>query len=80
MRMYVKKDKKRIGLILPSGWVFSGFTALWLPKALETQGIRVSKKQLRDLFRVINQYRRAHKDWVLAEVDSHDGEKVFVKL
>lgn len=80
MRMYVKKGKRRVGLFLPSVWVFNRFTAYWLPKALAKQGIRISKEQLQDLFLAINQYRRAHKDWVLAEVDSADGERVFVKL
>ena len=80
MRMYVRNGKKLIGLFLPSGWIFNRFTAWWLPKALATQDIRVSAKQLQDLFRVINQYRRAHKDWVLAEAETADGEKVFIKL
>lgn len=80
MRVYVKNGKRLIGVFLPSGWVFNGFTALWLPKALATQDIQISREQLQELFRVINRYRRAHKDWVLAECHTHDGEKIFVKL
>ena len=80
MRMYVKKGKRLIGLFLPSGWLFNRFTAFWLPKAIATQNIQISREQLQELFRVINEYRRAHKDWVLAECLTHDGEKIFIKF
>lgn len=80
MRMYVKKGKRLVGLFLPSGWVFNRFTAFWLPKALKKQGIQATSKQLQELFLVINQYRRSHKDWILAEADTSDGERIFVKL
>ena len=80
MRIYVKDGKHKIYLILPTGLVLNRFTAAIIGKASKTQEIPITKDQANQLFSVINQYRRAHRDWVLAEVDSADGTKIFVKL
>lgn len=80
MRIYVKDGKHKIHLILPTGLVLNRLTAAIIGKASKTQEIPITKDQANQLFSVINQYRRAHKDWVLAEVDSADGTKIFVKL
>ena len=80
MRMYVKQGKKRIGLCLPTGLILNRFTIGFAIPALKKQGITVTKAQLLDFLRVLHQYRRAHKAWVLAEAELHNGEKIFVKL
>lgn len=80
MRMYVKNGKKYIGILLPTGLVLNRFTATVAAHYLQKQGLEVTKEQLRIFIKTLNSYRRAHKDWVLAEVDSADGEHVFVKL
>lgn len=81
MRIYIKEEKGQvIHLRLPTGLVFNRFTALFIPGACRKRNINITYQQAVQFLRALHSYRRRHKDWVLAEVDSANGDKVFVKL
>lgn len=73
--------KPVVRLALPSGLVFNRFSAtLLLPRILEENGIHISGKDARMLVKGIRDYQKKHRDWVLIEVDSADGDRVLIKL
>ena len=65
---------------IPSGLVLNRFVAGCAPKYLKEYGIDITKEQAVLFVKALNQYRRKHPEWVLAEVQSSDGEYVKVKL
>lgn len=73
-------EKRGIHLWIPSCLAFNPVGAMFLPKAMEQNGIRLDHKQAQALVRVINRYRRRHTEWVLVEVQGAGGEYVKIKL
>ena len=69
-----------IRLPIPSELVLNRFVAGFAPKYLKEYGIDITKEQAVLFVKALNQYRRKHPEWVLAEVQSSDGEYVKVKL
>ncbi len=69
-----------IFLPIPSGLVFNRFTAGVLIKTMKQNGLNLDKKQALAIIKAVNAYRRKHRDWVLVEVDSADGDYVKIKL
>ena len=65
-----------IRLPIPSRLVLNRFVAGFAPKYLKEYGIDITKEQAVLYVKALNQYRRKHPEWVLAEVQSSDGEKV----
>ena len=65
-----------IRLPIPSGLVLNRFVAGFAPKYLKESGIDITKEQAVLFVKALNQYRRKHPEWVLAEVQSSDGEYV----
>ena len=80
MRIRVKDKEHNIRFWFPTGLFLSRPIAAAIAKGARDKGIPLTGKQLNVLFKDIKRYRREHKDWVLAEVDSKDGDKVFIKL
>ena len=80
MRIHVKAgEDAKVHIRIPTALALNSFTALFLPGALEQQGIHVTYSQALHLVRTIRQCKRRHPDWVLVEVKSGDAE-VYVKL
>lgn len=80
MRIHVKAGQDaNIRIWIPTAIALNPFTALFIPGALEQQGIHVTYSQTMHIFRTIRACKRQHPDWVLAEVKSGDAE-VYVKL
>lgn len=71
---------KRIKLRLPSGLMLNPVSALFLPRLMKQNGITLTRKQAREMVRAINQYRRAHPDWKLVEVESTGGGHVEIAV
>lgn len=65
---------------LPTGLVCNRLTASLAARAVSEYGMEISASQLNRLFAAVKRYKRAHPDWVLVEVQSADGEFVYVKL
>ena len=80
MRIIAKGDDYKIRLRIPTGLVFNRFTAAAISKKMGKYGVKISPYQARILMKALKEYRRTHRDWVLAEVQSGDGEYVLVKL
>ena len=80
MRIRVKDKEHNIRFWFPTGLLLSRPIAAAIAKGARDKGMPLTGKQLNVLFKAIKRYRREHKDWVLAEVDSKDGDKVFIKL
>lgn len=81
MKIVVKSNEgPNIWLPIPSGLVLNRFVAGFVPKYLKGYGLDITKEQAILFVKALNQYRRIHPEWVLAEVQSSDGEYVKVKL
>ena len=73
-------DGPNIWLPIPSVLVLNRFAAGFAPQYLKDCGIDITKEQAVAFIKALNQYRRKHPEWVLAEVHLSDGEYVKVKL
>lgn len=80
MRIRVKDKEHNIRFWFPTGLFLSRPIAAAIAKGARDKGMPLTGRQVNVLFKAIKRYRREHKDWVLAEVDSKDGDKVFIKL
>lgn len=80
MKIIVKEPEHHIRLRIPTGLVFNRFTAAAISKEADKYGVKISIHQVRILMKVLKEYRKKHPDWVLAEVQSGDGEYVLVKF
>ena len=81
MKIVVKSNEgPNIWLPIPSGLVLNRFVAGFAPKYQKGYGLYITKEQAILFVKALNQYRRKHPEWVLAEVQSLDGEYVKVKL
>ena len=80
MWIRVKDKEHNIRFWFPTGLFLSRPIAAAIAKGARDKGMPLTGKLVNVLFKAIKRYRREHKDWVLAEVDSKDGDKVFIKL
>lgn len=80
MRIRVKDEDTNLRLWMPTGLLLSRPIAAAVAKGARDKGIPLTGRQLNTLFKAIRRYRKAHRDWVLVEVDSQNGDKVLVKL
>lgn len=84
MRIGVKDSDTNLRLRFPTGLVLNRLTVeiLWrvFRKKIREGEIPITKAQVMTLIRAAKTYKRRHPDWVLVEVDGHDGDQVMVKL
>ena len=83
MNVFIKEGgekPKKFRIILPTSLIFNRFTAGFAAKEAEKNGAKISKKQMINLFKAIKKYKKRHRDWVLAYIESSDGDIVKVKL
>ena len=80
MRIIVKEAENNIRLVIPTGLLLNRWVAGIACRQADKYGVRLSPQQMQALFKALKDYRRAHPDWVLAEVCSADGEYVLVKI
>lgn len=74
------KDGTNIILPFPTGLMLNSAMAGIGMKYLKQHGINISKKQSSAFIKELNRFRRKHRDWVLVEVQSADGDYVKIKL
>lgn len=79
LKIYVNQGPK-ISLLFPTGLLLNRFTAGFLPKILEEQVPGLQKSQCRQFIKTLLDFRRRHKDWVLADITTAEGEKILIKL
>lgn len=81
MKIVVKDNQRHnIRILLPSCLVLNRWVAGCAPKYLKEYGVNLKKEQAITLVKELNQYRRKHPEWVLAEIQSSQGEYIKIKL
>ena len=69
-----------INLRLPSALALNSLSARYIQKALQENGINLTRRQLLHLMRTLRKYKRKHPDWNLVEVEKADGGHIQVRL
>ena len=69
-----------IPIPIPMGLFLNRFTAALAARAAAEGGVNVTPEQLKKLFRVLWECKRRFPGWVITEVESADGDYVYVKL
>lgn len=65
---------------IPTGLFCNRLTAAFAARAMEQNGLHATPAQMAQFFRIARQYKRKHPDWVMVEVQSAEGDYVYVKL
>ena len=74
------KNGPSLFILFPLGLVCNRFTAGIAARAAAQGGVTATPEQMAKLFRVIRQCKRRFPGWVITEVESADGDYVYVKL
>lgn len=69
-----------VNLNVPSGLLMNPVAAAVLAKILKKHGVELSRKQISEFMKIVQEYKQTHPEWKLVEVDSPDGEHVEVIL
>lgn len=79
MRIWIEsKDGQNLRLGFPAGLALNAGTLAVGRKYLSRYG--VSQKQAAAFLHLLNQYRRQHRDWILVEVESANGDYVQIRV
>ena len=73
-------DGPNLTIPLPTGLFCNWLTAGIAAKTMAQNGWNATPEQMARLFQAARQYKRKHPDWVMVEVQSSDGDYVYVKL
>ena len=74
------KDGPNLFIPLPTGLFMNRFTAGIAARAAAEGGVTATPAQMARLFRTIRDCKRRFPGWVITEVESADGDYVYVKL
>ena len=81
MKILIESNERfNIRLPIPSGFVLNRISAGFVQEFLKEIGLDVTKEQAIVFIKELKRYRRQHPEWVLAEIQSSDGEYVRIKL
>ena len=73
-------DGPNLTIPIPTGLFCNRLTAGIAAKAMAQNGMTITPEQMVRLFKTVRRYKRNHPDWVMVEVQSADGDYVYVKL
>ena len=65
---------------IPTSLLCSRLTAGFSAKMMEQNGVHATPEQMAKFFRVARQCKRRNPDWVMVEVQSSNGDYVYVTL
>ena len=74
------QDGPNLTIPIPTGLFCNRLTAGIAARVMARNGMNASPEQLARLFRCIRRVKHRHPDWVLVEVQSANGDQVYVKL
>ena len=74
------QDGPNLTIPIPTGLFCNRLTAGFAARAMDQNGFHATPEQMVRFFRAARQYKRRHPDWVMVEVQSSDGDYVYVKL
>ncbi len=81
MKIILRENgKKRLRLRLPNALLFNGLSALFLSKRLKKEGVSLSYKQLRILFREAKKYASTHPEWKMIEVQEKNEQGTEITI
>lgn len=79
MTLHVKHGKFRLALWCPNGFI--GFVARSVLKHNKhTQGVKVNRKEIRQILKVLRQAKKYHGKLELVSVNASDGTRVRIVL
>ena len=73
-------DGPNLTIPLPTGLFCNRLTAGFAAKLMAQNGWNATPEQMARFFQAARHYKRKHPDWVMVEVQSSDGDYVYVKL
>ena len=73
-------DGPNLTIPLPTALFCNRLTAGFAAKAMAQNGWNATPEQMAKFFRVARQCKRRNPDWVMVEVQSAEGDYVYVKL
>lgn len=73
-------DGPNLTIPIPTGLFCNRLTAGFAAKAMAQNGMTITPEQMVRLFKTVRRYKRNHPDWVMVEVQSSEGDYVYVKL
>ena len=73
-------DGPNLTIPLPTALFCNRLTAGFAAKAMAQNGWHATPEQMAKFFRVARQCKRRNPDWVVVEVQSAEGDYVYVKL
>ena len=74
------KDGPNLFIPIPTGLFCNRLMAAIAAKAVEQNGWTATPEQMVRFFKTVRQCKRRHPDWVMVEVQSADGDSVYIKL
>ena len=81
MKVTVKQTPQKAFCIkLPTGLALNRPVAWVLARKLRKQDVHISSKDLYRFMKAVRCYKKEHPEWLLAEVNSADGERISVML
>ena len=73
-------DGPNLFIPIPTALFCNRLTVGFAARMMARNGITATPEQMVRFFRTVRQCKRRHRDWVLMEVHSADGDQVYVKL
>jgi hypothetical protein len=85
MRIYVREQEgKKINIAIPTGMVLNRLTAFAAKKCIakydKSDNVNISAADINRLFYEIKKFKRKHPGLPLVEVESKNGDRVYIKL
>lgn len=80
MRITVRSEEANLRIPIPTALIFNDLTAAIAPRFMSQYGLNITGRQARKLVRAMKKFKRRHRDWILVEVQSADGDYVEIKL
>lgn len=80
MRIKVKSSDAHFSLIIPTSFICSKLGVKLISRYCIKDKGKLSDIQIREMAAALKKFRKKHRDWVLVDVRSNDGERVLIKL
>lgn len=81
MRITVRDDEgHHFFFRIPMGLLLNRLTAAAAAKYLRRYGLTLTCRQFLTIFRAMRDFRRRHRDWMLVEAQSADGNYVAIHM
>ena len=73
MRITVTGLEHDRNLVFPTGLLLNWITVFYIVRKAKKHGVALEYRQMVKLIKILNDYRRTHKDWILMELERAGG-------